>query len=181
MKAKDIIRIFESFEDDTEDDELTDSEMVKGILMDLDDRKDRSLWKTMEGYDKRDYMMFKGSVLQYYLGTKKTATYLLEQLEEFTQDSWDRRLTLRCLSNYQSRFASKAQWLKDKDVISKDEFDEYFWCGLPKYIRRLVRQDLDMPSKAEIPTMKQATRSAAASSRPRLMKKKINSRLVLAW
>ena len=43
MKAKDVVRLFERFEDDTEDDELTESEMVKGILKELDNRKVRDL------------------------------------------------------------------------------------------------------------------------------------------
>ena len=107
------------FEDDTEDVDLSDSEMVKGIVMDLDDRKVRDLWKTMDGYDERDYMRFKGSVLEYYLGTKKTATYLLEQLEEFVYDSRDQRLTLQCLSDYQSCFRPMALWLENNSVISR--------------------------------------------------------------
>ena len=138
MRAKDAVKAFELFEDDVGHDDLTDSERVKGIVMDLDDRKDRSLWKTMEGYDERDYMMFKGSVLEYYLGTKKTATYLLEQLEEFVYNSRDQRLTLQHLSDYQSRFRPMALWLEDNSVISMDELDEYFWHGLPKDIRRSI-------------------------------------------
>ena len=117
---------------------MTDSEKVKGVVKELDDRKVRDLWKTMDDYDERDYMEFKGSVLEYYLGTKKTATYLLEQLEEFIYDSQDQRLTLRHLSNYQFHFTSIALWLKDNDVISTDELHEYFWSGLPKDIRRLI-------------------------------------------
>ena len=159
MKAKDVMRIFEVFENDTEDDELTDSEMVKEILKEIDDRKTRDLWKTMDGYDDRDYMMFKGSVLEYYLGTKKTATYLLEQLEEFVYDSRDQRLTLQRLSDYQSRFRPMALWLEDNSVISMDDVDEYFWCGLPKDIRRSIRLDLDMPSKADFPSMGAPERS----------------------
>ena len=160
MKAKDVVRLFERFEDDTEDDELTDSEKVKGIVMDLDDRKDRDLWKTMDGYDEREYMEFKGSVLEFYLGTKKTAAYLLEQLEDLIDDTRDQRMTLRRLSKYQSRFQLLALWLKNNDVISRDELDEYFWHGLPKDIRRSIRHDLDMHSKADFPSMKQAARSA---------------------
>ena len=168
MKAKDIIRIFESFEDDTEDDKLTDSEMVKGILKELDNRKVRDLWKTMDGYDGRDYMEFKGSVLEYYLGTKKTAAYLLEQLEEFTRDNRDRQMTtLRCLARYQSRFKSIALWLEENDIISTDDKEELFWSGLPKNIRRLIRLDLDMHSKVEFPSMKQAARSARQERPPR--------------
>jgi len=50
MKVKDVVQIFETFEDDTEDDELTDSEKVKGILKEIDDRRVRDLWKTMDGF-----------------------------------------------------------------------------------------------------------------------------------
>ena len=38
-----MVKVFESFEDETEDDELMDSEKVKGVLKNLDDRKDRNL------------------------------------------------------------------------------------------------------------------------------------------
>jgi len=55
MKAKDAVKVFELFENDVEHDDLTDSERVKGIVKELDDRKDRSLWKTMDGYDERDF------------------------------------------------------------------------------------------------------------------------------
>src|SRR5882757_10578958 len=160
MKAKDVVKVFESFEDETEDDELMDLEKVKGVLRSLDDRKDRNLWKTMDGYDEKDYMTFKGSVLEFYLGTKKTATYLLEQLEEFTHDNRDRRMTPQRLFQYQSHFKPIALWLEENNIISTKELDEYFWYGLPKDIRKSIRQDLDMHSKADIPSMKQAFRSA---------------------
>src|SRR5882757_5001952 len=160
MKAKDVVKVFESFEDETEDDELMDLEKVKGVLRSLDDRKDRNLWKTMDGYDEKDYMTFKGSVLEFYLGTKKTATYVLEQLEEFTHDNRDRRMTPQRLSQYQSHFKPIALWLEENDIISTKELDEYFWYGLPKDIRKSIRQDLDMRSKADIPSIKQASKSA---------------------
>lgn len=159
MKAKDVVKVFKEFEDDIEDDELMDSEKVKGVL-NFVDRKDQILWKTMDGYDERDYMQFKGSVLEFYLGTKKTAGYLFNQLKNLTEDTRDHRMTPRCLANYHFRFKPLALWLEESDVISTDELDEYFWCGLPKAIRRLIREDLDMYSKEEIPSMKQAFRSA---------------------
>src|SRR5882757_7411091 len=160
MKEKDVVKVFESFEDETEDDKLMDSEKVKGVLRNLDDRKVRSLWKTMDGYDEKDYMTFKGSVLEFYLGTKKTAKYLLEQLEEFTHSNRDRRTTPQRLFQYQSHFKPIALWLEENNIISTKELDKYFWYGLPKDIRRLIRQDLDMHSKADIPSMKQASKSA---------------------
>jgi len=79
MKARDAVEVFESFEDDVDHDDLTDSEKVKEILRYVDDRKDRCFWKSMDGYDERDYMVFKGSVLEHYLGIRKTTRYYLEQ------------------------------------------------------------------------------------------------------
>ena len=105
-------------------------------------------------------MEFKGSVLEYYLGAKKTKTYLLEQLEDLIDETRDQRMNLHHLSDYQSRFKLLALWLKDNDVISRDELDDYFWCGLPKDVRRLIRRDLDIGSKEDFPMMKQAARSA---------------------
>jgi hypothetical protein len=49
--------------------------------------------------------------------------------------------------------------LEENDIISTKERDEYFWYGLPKDIRRSIREDLDMHSKADIPSMKQASKS----------------------
>ena len=160
MKAKDVLRLFEMFEDDMEDRQLTDSEKVKGIVKEVDDRRVWDLWKTLDGYDKRDYMEFKESVLKFYLGSKKMVTYLFEQLKELSQNSRDQRMSLAHLARYHSCFKPMALGLEDNDIISMDDMDEYFWTGLPKYIRRLVRQDLDMPSKKEFPSMKQAFRSA---------------------
>jgi len=50
MKAKEVVRLFEAFEDDIEGEELTDSEMVKGVLREIDDRRVRDLWKTLDGF-----------------------------------------------------------------------------------------------------------------------------------
>ena len=52
MKAKEVISIFEDFEEDVEDEDLTDYEKVKGVLKDVEDKKDQSLWKTFDGYNK---------------------------------------------------------------------------------------------------------------------------------
>ena len=93
MKPREVIEIFEDFEGNTEDD-LTDSEKVKGVLKDVEDKKVRSLWKTFDGYDKKDFMVFKGSVLEYYLGAKKTAKYLLDQLEDFSEENKAQCMTL---------------------------------------------------------------------------------------
>src|ERR1700678_4082933 len=79
MKSKEVISIFEDFE---EDEDLTYYEKVKGVLKDVEDKKVWSLWKTFDGYDEKDFMVFKGSVLEYYLGAKKTAKYFLDQLED---------------------------------------------------------------------------------------------------
>jgi len=86
MKPREVIAIFEDFEEDA-DDELTDSEKVKEVLKDVDDKQVRSFWKTLDGYEERDYMMFKGSVLEHYLGTRKTTKYFLEQLKELSDDN----------------------------------------------------------------------------------------------
>jgi len=50
MKARDAVEAFESFEDDLDYDELTDSEKVKGVLKELDDKRVRDLWKTLDGF-----------------------------------------------------------------------------------------------------------------------------------
>ena len=138
MKAKDILQLFEMFEDDMEDEQLTDSKKVKGILKEVDDKRVRDLWKSMNGYDERDYMQFKGSVLKYYLGSKKTAKYLLNQQEDLVNDTRDQRMMLQRLAKYHSHFKPMAQWFRDNDVISTDETHEYFWTGLPKVIRWLI-------------------------------------------
>ena len=93
MKAKDVVKVFEIFEDNTEDDELTDSEKVKGVLKDVDDRQVRRFWRTLEGYDEKDYMMFKGSVLENYLGARKTTKYFLKQLKGLSDDNKTRQMT----------------------------------------------------------------------------------------
>ena len=104
MKSKAVVRIFESFEDDIEGDDLTDSEKVKEVLRYVDDREDQCLWKSMDGYDERDYMEFKGSVLGHYLGTRKTTKYYLEQLKELSDRNKARQMTLRRLTKFYSHF-----------------------------------------------------------------------------
>ena len=154
MKAKEVISIFEDFEEDVEDEDLTDYEKVKGVLKDVEDKKVRSLWKTFDGYDEKDFMVFKGSVLEYYLGAKKTAKYFLDQLEDLSEENEAQCMTLRRLTDYYSSFSPIALWLEDKEVISRSEADEYFWFGLPKRIRKMVRQELGLD--ATIPLRKQA-------------------------
>src|SRR5271168_4293111 len=154
MKAKEVISIFEDFEEDVEDEDLTDYEKVKGVLKDVEDKKVQSLWKTFDGYDEKDFMVFKGSVLEYYLGAKKTAKYFLDQLEDLSEENEARCMTLRRLTDYYSSFSPIALWLEDKEVISRSEADEYFWFGLPKRIRKMVRQELGLD--ATIPSRKRA-------------------------
>ena len=125
MKPREVIAIFEDFEEDA-DDELTDSEKVKEVLKDVDDKQVRSFWKTLEGNKERDYMMFKGSVLERYLGTRKTTKYFLEQLKELSDDNKARQVSLRRLTDYYSRFSPIVLWLEDKEIISPSETDEYF-------------------------------------------------------
>ena len=158
MKAKDVISIFEDFEEDVEDEDLTDYEKVKGVLKDVEDKKDRSLWKTFDGYNEKDFIEFKGSVLEYYLGAKKTEKYFLAQLEDLSEENEARHMTLRRLTNYYSSFSPIVLWLEDKEVISRSEADEYFWFGLPKRIRKLVRRELGLD--ATIPPMRQAFKKA---------------------
>jgi hypothetical protein len=43
---------------------------------------------------------------------------------------------------------------------TEDDVNRYFWQGLPKDIRRSIQHDLNMHSKADFSSMKQATRSA---------------------
>src|SRR5271168_1810281 len=151
MKPREVIAIFE---EDVEDKDLTDYEKVKGVLKDVEDRKVRSLWKTFDGYDEKDFMVFKGSVLEYYLGAKKTAKYFLDQLEDLSEDNEARCMTLRRLTDYYSSSSPIVLWLEDKEVISRSEADEYFWFGLPKRIRKMVRQELGLD--ATIPSRKRA-------------------------
>jgi len=110
MKARDAVEVFESFEDDVDHDDLTDSEKVKEILRYVDDRKDRCFWKSMDGYDERDYMVFKGSVLEHYLGIRKTTRYYLEQLKELSDRYKARQMTLRRLTNFYSHFSPIVLW-----------------------------------------------------------------------
>jgi hypothetical protein len=136
MKPREVIVIFEDFED--ADDGLTDSERVKEVLKDVDDKQVRSFWKTLDGYEERDYMTFKGSVLEHYLGTRKATKYFLEQLKELSDDNKTRRVSLHRLTDYYSRFLPIVLWLEDKEIISPSETDEYFWYGLPKKIQRRI-------------------------------------------
>ena len=138
MKAREVLEIFEDFEEEVEDEDLTDSEKVRGVLKDVDDRKVRSLWKSFDGYDERDYMMFKGSVFEYYLGTKKTTRYFLEQLKELLDENRSRRLTMRRLTDFYSQFSPIALWLEDKEIISTSEMNKFFWDGLPRSIQKSV-------------------------------------------
>src|ERR1700678_4014225 len=151
MKPREVIAIFE---EDVEDKDLTDYEKVKGVLKDVEDKKVWSLWKTFDGYDEKDFMVFKGSVLEYYLAAKETAKYFLDQLEDLLEENKARCMTLRRLTDYYSSFSPIALWLDDKEVISRSEADEYFWFGLPKIIQKMVRQELGLD--ATIPSRKRA-------------------------
>ena len=159
MKAREVIEIFEDFEEEVKDEDLTDLEKVKGVLKDVDDRKVRSLWKSFDGYDERDYMMFKGSVLEYYLGMKKTTKYFLKQLEELSDRNQSQQITLRQLTNFYSCFSLIVLWLEDEEIISTSETNEYFWYGLPKKIQKSITQELGLGKT--IPLMKQAFKEAS--------------------
>ena len=158
MKAREVLEIFEAFEEDIEDEDLTDSEKVKGVLKDVDDRKVQSLWKSFDGYDERDYMMFKGSVFEYYLGTKKTTRYFFEQLEELSDEIRSRRVTIRRLTDFYAQFSPIVLWLEDKEIISTSETNEFFWDGLPRSIRKSITRELGLGTK--IPLMKRAFKEA---------------------
>ena len=158
MKPRDVIEIFEDFEEDADDEDLTDWEKMKEVLKYVADRKTRNLWKSFDGYDEEDYMMFKGSVFEYYLGTKKTTRYFFEQLEELLDEIRSRHVTIRRLTDFYAQFSPIVLWLEDKEIISTSETNEFFWDGLPKSIRKLIAQRMDLGTT--IPSMKRAFKKA---------------------
>jgi len=141
MKAREVIRIFEDFEEDVEDEDLTDYEKVKGVLKDVEDKKDRSLWKTLDGYDEQDYMTFKGSVLEHYLGTRKTTKYFLEQrllLSFFANSTMAKIIQKRILQQPDlkdqmippmKRAFKKARHVVE-EMLEKDEDDLFGWPSI---------------------------------------------------
>jgi hypothetical protein len=78
MKSRKVIAIFKDFEEDVEDEDLVDFEKMKGVLKDVEEKKVRSLWKTFDGYDEKNFMVFKESVSEYYLVVKETTRYFLD-------------------------------------------------------------------------------------------------------
>ena len=150
MKPGKVIAIFKDFEQDV-DDSLMDSERVKGVLKDVDDKQVWSFWKTLDGYDEQDYIMFKGSVLVHYLGTRKAMKYFLEQLKELSDDNKARRVSLQWLTDYYSHFSPIVLWLEDQEFISPSETDKYFWYGLPKKIQRRILRQSDLTDQMILP------------------------------
>lgn len=137
MKPREVIAIFEDFEEDA-DDELTDSEKVKEVLKDVDDKQVWSFWKTLDGYKERDYMMFKGSVLERYLGTRKTTKYFLKQrllLSFFANSTMAKKIQKRILRQPDSkdqiippmkRAFKKAHRIVE-EMFEEDEDDSFGW------------------------------------------------------
>jgi hypothetical protein len=155
MKADKVIEVFKCIEEDLEEGDLEWSEMVKKALRYVSKDKTQKLWKSIDGYNEKDYVTFKESVLEHYLGCKKTAKHFLWQLEDITEENKSRWVTLWWLAAYHTSFLPIALWLEDSDVISKSEKNKYFWFGLPRSFQRLVFKKLDLDDE-EVPAVKWA-------------------------
>ncbi|KAF8989304.1 hypothetical protein BDQ17DRAFT_1178454, partial [Cyathus striatus] len=82
-------------------------------------------------------------ILNYYDAERGKAAYMPEDLVTFaTYSSHEPIMTLDDWKKYFRDYKSIAGYLKDKNHITSDQYNGYFWMGIPEDLRNLLETKL---------------------------------------
>ncbi|CAA7265260.1 unnamed protein product [Cyclocybe aegerita] len=150
-KVEELLEFFEDFEELAKVASLKDEEKMKWVLKYVAEKSTRKFWKSLDAYSAtlKDWAAFKKEVLEQYPGAEEGEAYTVRDLEKLTKATAEKRInTEEHFMKYYSHFKPMAKFLVAKNKISTLDSNRYFWNGLPKATRKLIKQRLDMTDAA---------------------------------
>jgi len=143
-ETSDLLDFFELFEDLALACGLTDAEKCK-LLVRYVDQATKRFWVTLAGYESKNFVTFKASILEQYPGAEKGVHYTIRDLERAVLSSGDGDISTETeLLQYYRQFRPIAHWLVTNGKITTRERDRYFWQGLPTATRRAIDRRLEV-------------------------------------
>ncbi|KAJ8582375.1 hypothetical protein M405DRAFT_719300, partial [Rhizopogon salebrosus TDB-379] len=117
-EKEDLLDFLEAFEDLADENGLTDEQKCKYIVRYVSTRTKR-WWTLLPGYAKRDFPLFKQTILAQYPGAEKGMHYTIRDLEGFVAKHADSDLSTETeLMRYYHDFLPMADWLVTNKKIS---------------------------------------------------------------
>ncbi|KAJ3816998.1 hypothetical protein F5880DRAFT_1493584, partial [Lentinula raphanica] len=138
----------EDFEADAAAQELTDEEKVRMVLKYVDSET-KGFWKTMEGYESKDWEKLKKELMHAYPEAKKSHRYTKKSLKKIAEANKKHRFDSQDdFSRYYRQFQNISKVLKADRRITEDEINTHFWKGIHKtdrgkILRRIELKDPD--------------------------------------
>ncbi|KII83146.1 hypothetical protein PLICRDRAFT_77662, partial [Plicaturopsis crispa FD-325 SS-3] len=99
--------------------------------------------KALKSYQDHNWPKLREDLLNLYDADLATTTYRQKDLLRFVKESRGKSLrNLTQWKRYCRRFIRIAGYLKQKSKINEDEYDTYFWAGIPKAFRNNIEARL---------------------------------------
>ncbi|KIJ39986.1 hypothetical protein M422DRAFT_174494, partial [Sphaerobolus stellatus SS14] len=139
---EDIAEFLEQFENCTEDSQLLDEDKVKFLFRYLGHQQ-KDIFKTFEGYDTGDWVIFLASIKEAFEGVFTEKKYTRQSIIQFSRVHSAAQITTDVeLRTYHREFQAIAHYLVKESVISDEECSRYFWFGLHEATRQAIEQRL---------------------------------------
>ena len=133
----DFLELFDAFATSCD---LTEDEKCK-YLVRYTDLRTKRFWVCLDGYESRDFDVFKRCILSHYPGAENGLHYSIRDLERIVVNTADSDISTEDqLQGYYQEFYPVAYWLVRNHKITPYERDRYFWKGLPFPTRRAIDQ-----------------------------------------
>jgi len=142
--VEELLEFFTQFEEAADDCQLDSAEKSK-VVVRYTEKEIGRFWKSLKGFDDKDYDELKKSIIAEYPGAEKGEKYTQRQLERLTEKAVGKKIrSERDLTGYYAKFRPIAVWLEKKKIISDNEKNKYFWYGLHEKARRKITRRLDI-------------------------------------
>ncbi|KAJ3843698.1 hypothetical protein F5878DRAFT_527272 [Lentinula raphanica] len=140
-----VLRDFiEEFETCANDQELTGEEKVRAITKYVDSST-KKYWKTLEGYEFRNWDKLKDDLYDAYPGSKKGHRYNLKGLRKLAEKNGESRIEEEAdLIDYARNFRVISKPLIADKKLTEVEADRYFWYGLHKRDRKAIMRRVEL-------------------------------------
>ncbi|KAI0667644.1 hypothetical protein C8Q78DRAFT_993965 [Trametes maxima] len=134
-----LLDFFEDLEYMLEEAAIDDNKKRKGHVVRYAPTTEKTLWRTLDGFQDGSYETFKKSVIREYLGDDSKRLYSLGDLRALVSDA--ARGGYRSTSEfrlYSCKFHVMADYLVAHDALRQDERDRLFLKGVPDALQRPV-------------------------------------------
>ncbi|KAG1899571.1 uncharacterized protein F5891DRAFT_1189731 [Suillus fuscotomentosus] len=120
-ETSELVDFFELFEDLATSCTLTDEQKCKAIVC-YTDVLTKCFWVMLTGYESKDFMIFKQSILAKYLHANQGTHYMIRDLERVVLNTVDSDISTETeLLQYYCQFHPIAVWLETNSKISQRE------------------------------------------------------------